>query len=156
MDNSQLDEHIEILINICPERSTFNILNVFAKQNINLANKLYRDLKSEIIDNGYAESAGGSIVKLTVLGREVRKFGGHYAYKQKSELQKIQDEKIKLAEHENTLSSLKVNHYLYKTRWWPHVLALSAVVISLIALLKDCTPEVEPAKPIIVKETITQ
>lgn len=39
--------------------------------------------------------------------------------------------------NEKTEIELKLNRYLYKARWLPHILALLAIIISLIALLKN-------------------
>lgn len=95
-----------------------------------------KDVKIMLVKLKYVESIRPTSQKyiLTQLGRAVKGSGGHYAYLE-SLAESLQEEKDhKKIEFLSNKSTAELNTYLYKTRWLPHILALIATIISIIAL----------------------
>lgn len=156
-DLSLYDKYIDSLLLKIPQNYAFNFYVEISKlENGKSFHENFRkEIKNLMVDYQYIEEISHIHNKITTHGRNVRRLGGHLKYlEQEGQLNKAKKEKEEI-EAENTRLSLRNNTWQYRTRWWPHVIALIAVFISLWALLKD-EADKEKLKKEIIKELQTK
>lgn len=80
------------------------------------------------------EKVGSHFIQFSPLGREIKDFGNYSLYLEHlAKLKDLETYKQK-KEIENLESSIKMNKWLLKTKWLPHIFSIIALIISLIAL----------------------
>lgn len=80
------------------------------------------------------EKVGSHFIQFSTLGREIKDFGNYSLYLEHlAKLKDLETYKQK-KEIENLESSIKMNKWLLKTKWLPHIFSIIALIISLIAL----------------------
>lgn len=150
---SKSDENLIIdvadkIIDILPEFSDVFTLDIQSNlleqakdiEDESKINSKYSKAYDLILSQGYISPLKSSSIPKTILtdlGREVKRSGGHNQYLQKLDLEKNREETRRELEAKNIETSIKLNEYLLKTKWLPHLLSLIALVVSVIAILKN-------------------
>lgn len=81
------------------------------------------------------EKKGDHFIQFSPLGREIKDFGNYSLYLEHlTKLKNLETYKQK-KEIKNLESPIKINKWLLKTKWLPHIFSVIALIISLIALL---------------------
>lgn len=130
---------VDFVLTEAPPLRSFTIDNLLKSSRRSYHPTVRIDALRFLESNGYIEKTPTGSLILTSLGREARGYGGYYKYEDKLTLDSIAATEKEMVELGNLESSQMVNNYLYKTRWIPHILSLIALIVSLIALLKDCS-----------------
>lgn len=80
------------------------------------------------------EKVGDHFIQFSTLGHEIKDIGNYSLYLEHlSKLKDLETYKQK-KEIENLESSIRMNKWLLKTKWLPHIFSIIALIISLIAL----------------------
>ncbi|MFP9098315.1 hypothetical protein ACLI09_04615 [Flavobacterium sp. RHBU_24] len=85
-----------------------------------------------------------SRVSMTDLGRTVKQAGGHFNFLKAIEQEQEWIKKREKLEIDNLETTISQNRHLYNTRWHTYILSVIAIVISIIALFKDCNLVPQP------------
>jgi hypothetical protein len=75
--------------------------------------------------------------QLSTHGLEIMSHGGRRAYDKKKKDDLDFEQRRRSAELDNLESSTKVNKWMLKTRWLPHILSILSVLVAILALLKS-------------------
>lgn len=75
--------------------------------------------------------------QLSTYGLEIMSHGGRRAYEKKRIDDLDFEQRRRSAELDNLESSTKVNKWMLYTRYWPHILSLLALLVSVLAILKS-------------------
>jgi hypothetical protein len=79
--------------------------------------------------------AGNDLI-ITYHAHQILKNGGWLKHCEEWSLKEQEEEKRKKLELESLRWTTQVNKWLFKTRWLPHLLALAAFIVSIIAIIK--------------------
>ena len=83
----------------------------------------------ELLD--YIYKANSHSYRLTIVGQQANKKGGHYQYIRSLEQEKEFEKQIKKDGHSLTLSTLETHKYARQTRW----ISIGAFIISVVGLI---------------------
>lgn len=132
-------KQIDHLFKFFPEHGHFRLFEIIKQSNLSPSDKNLA-VENDAIEImlvstfKYAESTHKSnlFFKLTDLGREVKKTGGHFAYLKKLADKEIADLDRQKLNDEKLLYDVKNAKRIFKTYWWTFWFAIIGFAISLV------------------------
>lgn len=99
-------------------------------------NHTFIRIRNKIVAEGLGNLIDMDRIEITSEARNIVKSGGYINYLIQRTKKQEEDLQIIKIEHEKLIYDLRINKYLFKTRWWPHIISIISIIIAIIALLK--------------------
>ncbi|NMH26551.1 hypothetical protein [Flavobacterium silvaticum] len=133
-DEKKLFEWIDRIIEFFPKYEKDIFASVIHKMNCKEEFPVVNNIGQTMLRLNIFEKVGDHFIQFSSFGQEIKAFGNYTNYlKHQDKIKQLEIYKQK-KEIENLESSIKVNEWLVRTRWWPHILALIALIFSALAL----------------------
>ncbi|HEY5463230.1 MAG TPA: hypothetical protein VIJ95_08235 [Hanamia sp.] len=128
-------QQVDHLFKYFPEHESFILTDLIKHSNFPPSEK-DNDAIEIMLEKQYKyiikTGQSGFYFKLTDLGREVKKAGGHFAYLKKLEEKELVDNLRQKLNDEKLKYDVKISKRIFKTYWWTFSFALIALIISLV------------------------
>ena len=133
------EERIDKVLNRCAEEypAQIYISMLFAKELCDTDQGAYYRIIERIETEGLAKKLMGDRIWLEPHGQQIVSNGGYLAHLEREKLKAVQEEKKQELVFEKTKYELLNNKWLYKTRWWPLIISILAILMAVMALLKE-------------------
>src|SRR5690606_15200269 len=95
-----------------------------------ITNGGHKNVTQLMVSLNYLKIVNVIYVELTDYGREVKSLGGHFAYLAAQKANKDFSNRMTEVEFENLQYEIKINKWLLKTKWLPHVISILAIIVS--------------------------
>ncbi|MDR1981360.1 MAG: hypothetical protein LBQ39_07065 [Tannerellaceae bacterium] len=96
---------------------------------------LRHKIMTRMVDEGIAKRLDSDRLYPNNLSYTIVANGGYLTYLSHQNQKREQEQKQLLLEQKNLSLNVKQNEWLYKTRWWPLIISIAALIVSVIALL---------------------
>ena len=126
-------EWIDKVIEFFPEFEKDIFSSIMHSLNCNENNSIVQGVGSTMLRLNIFEKVENYGVQYSNFGREVKKHGNYSKYKEYSNLKKEKEKFKHTKEMENLEFSIKMNKWLLKTKWLPHILSALALILSILS-----------------------
>lgn len=133
-EEKKVFEHIDRIIEFFPKYEKDIFASLIHKIDYKDELPSIQNIGNTMLRLNIFEKVGDHFIQFSPLGREIKDFGNYSLYLEHlAKLKNLEVYKQK-KEIENLESSIKMNKWLLKTKWLPHIFSIIALIISIIVL----------------------
>lgn len=133
-DEKRIFEWIDRIIEFFPKYEKDIFASLIHKMNCKEELPIINNIGNTMLKLNIFEKVGDHFIQFSSFGREIKDFGNYTSYVEHlTKLKNVETYKQK-KEIENLESSIKMNKWLLKTKWLPHIISLIALIASILAL----------------------